>query len=280
MEKDIVLSKRMEAVVNMVSPQSLVVPKAVYVADVGCDHAYVSIALVKRRIADKVIALDVRKGPLEIAAKNIAQYGVLNAIELRLSDGMDQLAAGEVNVIIMAGMGGLLMCSILERGLNRLSGDGLWQTKQQTPADDRRRPVLVLQPQSDLFRVRSLLLEYGYCMEREKMLVDEGKYYTVIRAVPEELLDCKGKEKLQAGKPYTETELWYGRYGLQHQDMALYDFLQKEAAVLEEIYQRLGDTVEKAHKEGLEVPQKTSERFQSIQKERERNRQAAGYFLR
>lgn len=66
--KDIVLSKRMEAVVNMVSPRSFAV------ADVGCDHAYVSIALIERNIAKKVVAMDVRPGPLEIARRNIASY--------------------------------------------------------------------------------------------------------------------------------------------------------------------------------------------------------------
>ena len=114
MKKGIVLSKRMEAVVNMVSPQSLVVPEKKCIADIGCDHAYVSIALMERGLADKVIAMDVRKGPLEIAAKNVAEYGMENNIELRLSDGMERLKPGEADAIIIAGMGGLLMCSILE----------------------------------------------------------------------------------------------------------------------------------------------------------------------
>ncbi len=264
----------------MVSLQSLVVPKKIHVADIGCDHAYVSIALVERKIADKVIAMDVREGPLKIAAKNIAEYGAQDAIELRLSDGMEKLALGEADTIIIAGMGGLLMCSILKQGLNRLFGDGLFHKEQQMMADGKQRPVLILQPQSDLFKVRIFLLEYGYCMEQEKMLVDEGKYYTVIRAVPEELLDRKEKESVKARKPYNEVELLYGRYGLRNRDMVLYDFLQKEAVVLENIYQKLEKTVEKAHKEGREVPEKTIERLESVKKEREQNGKAAGYFMR
>lgn len=258
----------------MVSPQSLVVPKEIYAADIGCDHAYVSIALVERNLAKKVIAMDVRKGPLKIAAKNIAEYGMQDAIELRLSDGMEKLASGEVNTIIVAGMGGLLMRSILKQGLDRLCDDRLGNTGKHFAAGGTDRPVLVLQPQSDLREVREFLLKYAYCIEQEKMLIDEGKYYTVIRAVP-----GKENENADTNNYYNEAELQYGRYGLQHKDMVLYDFLQKEAAVLETINQKLEATVAKAHKEGREVPKKTLERLESVKKERDRNGQAAGYFM-
>ena len=105
--KELSLSKRMEAVVNMVSPQSFAI------ADIGCDHAYVSIALRQRRMAQKVIAMDVRKGPLAIAKNNVMQYGLEDTITLRLSDGLEQLQPNEVGTIIIAGMGGLLMMRIL-----------------------------------------------------------------------------------------------------------------------------------------------------------------------
>lgn len=263
----------------MVSPQSLVVPKEIYAADIGCDHAYVSIALVERNLAKKVIAMDVRKGPLKIAAKNIAEYGMQDAIELRLSDGMEKLAFGEVNTVIAAGMGGLLMRSILKQGLDRLRDDRLRNTGKDFVTGGTDRPVLILQPQSDLREVRGFLLEYAYCIEQEKMLIDEGKYYTVIRAVPGKLLDEEGNGSAEAGDYYNEAELQYGRYGLQHKDMVLYEFLQKEAAVLETINQKLEETVAKAYKEGREVSEKTLGRLESIKKERERNRQAAGYFM-
>jgi len=277
-EKNIVLSKRMEAVVNMVSPQSLVVPKEIYAADIGCDHAYVSIALIKRHLAKKVIAMDVRTGPLKIAAKNIEEYKVQDAIELRLSDGMEKLAKGEVNTIIAAGMGGLLMCDILKKGFDRFHGDRAWDAGEHRTLEGTDWPVLILQPQSELCRVRELLLKYAYCIEQEKMLVDEGKYYTVIRAVPGKMPGTREKEYEKDNAYYNEVELQYGRYGLQHKDMVLYDFLQKEAAVLENIHQKLEETVKKADKEGREVPEKTLERLKAVKEEQERNRQAALYF--
>ena len=91
------------------------------VADVGCDHAYVSIALVARRIARKVIAMDVRKGPLAIAADNINEAGLTERIELRLGDGLAMLRRDEADAIVIAGMGGLLTKRILEQGMDILS---------------------------------------------------------------------------------------------------------------------------------------------------------------
>ena len=139
--KDISLSKRMEAVVKMISPQSFAI------ADVGCDHAYVSIALKLRGMAQKVIAMDVRKGPLAIAEKNIALYGLEESIDVRLGDGLEKLNPGEADTIVIAGMGGLLMRDILERGKR------IWCEKEH--------PVLILQPQSDLDVVRHFLYEHG-----------------------------------------------------------------------------------------------------------------------
>lgn len=73
------LSKRLQAVTEMVTNGNKV-------ADVGCDHAYTSIYLIERKIAPSVIAMDVNKGPLKIAAANIAAYRKTEYIETRLSD--------------------------------------------------------------------------------------------------------------------------------------------------------------------------------------------------
>ena len=280
MKKGIVLSKRMEAVVNMVSPQSLVVPEKKCIADIGCDHAYVSIALMERGLADKVIAMDVRKGPLEIAAKNVAEYGMENNIELRLSDGMERLKPGEADAIIIAGMGGLLMCSILERGIYTMNGGCQEEKKMKTPADNLCRPILILQPQSDICEVRKFLLQQKYLLEREQMLEEEGKYYTILRAVPMELqyeIECVDAFEREQ-KDYSETELVYGRYGLEHRDTVLYEYLRKEATVLETIERKLKMTVRNAEKDGNRVSEKTLERLISVKKERERNQDALDFF--
>ena len=234
-----ILSNRMEAVVNMVSPQSFVI------ADIGCDHAYVSIALVERKLAQKVIAMDVRKGPLEIAKKNVTTYAMTDEIELRLSDGLDKILPGEAEVIIIAGMGGLLIRDILERGKKILNVDG-------------KRPELILQPQSDLAEVRIFLQENAYDIQQEKMLIEEGKYYTIIKAVPK-------RDKVK----YDEAELLYGRYNLQSQDAVLESYLLHEQSVLQEILEKLEQNMR--NKTVEEIPEKTKIRIQQLKKQIEVN---------
>lgn len=247
--KNITLSKRMETVVNMVSPRSFAI------ADIGCDHAYISIALLERRLAEKVIAMDVRPGPLEIARKNVAYYGMEDRIELRMSDGLERLSKEEADVIIIAGMGGLLMKGILERGRKILE----WEKK---------RPSLILQPQSDIHEVRIFLQEHAYHIVQEKMLMDEGKYYTVIKAEPRKV-----------DRQYTDTELRYGSYSLEHRDMVLYEYLKKEKKVLENIFIKLADVVENAKAKGEFVPDKTIKRLAAVEKERDMNSRALEYYV-
>ena len=144
-------------------------------ADVGCDHAYISIYLVNHNISQKVIAMDVNEGPLNIAKNNILAKGLENKIETRLSDGLEKLSPGEVDTIIIAGMGGNLTCNILTQGNDKL----------------HKVNELILQPQSQVNKVRKLIGKLGFTIEAEKALFDEEKYYVVIRAVRAEGLDRK-----------------------------------------------------------------------------------------
>lgn len=247
--KELSLSKRMEAVVNMVSPQSFAI------ADIGCDHAYVSIALRQREMVHKVIAMDVRKGPLAIAKNNVMQYGLEDTITLRLSDGLEQLQPDEVDTIIIAGMGGLLMLRILEDGR---SG---WK-------DAKKRPALILQPQSDMDQVRHYLYENDYLIDRECMLIDEGKYYTVISAKP-------GKKEETCMPP----EGWlYGMYNLEHRDVILQQFLEKERNTLQQIQKNLTEVIAKAAQNEQEVPDKTKLRLKEVEEQLRMNTAAREYY--
>ncbi len=131
------------------------------VADVGCDHGYVSIYLVQSGIASSAIAMDVRKGPLSGAQDNIRAYGLENAITTRLSDGVKELKKGEADSLIVAGMGGKLMISILDACSLRELGI----------------ETAVLQPQSDIPEFRQYLRDKGYVITDEKIIYEEGKYY-------------------------------------------------------------------------------------------------------
>ena len=83
------------------------------VADIGCDHAYLSIYMIKHQIAESVIAMDVNRGPLERARDNIRKSGYENQINVRLSDGIKELNVGEADTLLIAGMGGGLIQKIL-----------------------------------------------------------------------------------------------------------------------------------------------------------------------
>lgn len=154
------LSKRMLMVSHLVSDGNAI-------ADIGTDHAYVPIHLIRHGHSPRAIAMDVNQGPVDIAKSNINAYGLNKIIETRLSDGLSKLRDNEVQTIIMAGMGGDLIVRILSEGTHAL----------QTPKE------LVLQPQSEWDKVRHYIHEMGYRIEEEDMVQEDGKYYTAMRAV-------------------------------------------------------------------------------------------------
>ena len=134
-------------------------------ADVGTDHGYVPIYLVERKRIPSAIAMDIRTGPLERAREHIRMYGMEDYIQTRLSDGVAALKPGEADTILIAGMGGGLVIHILESG--RVICE--------------QAHGLVLQPQSELPKVRRFLMENGYVTEREEMVMEDGKYYPMMR---------------------------------------------------------------------------------------------------
>lgn len=226
----------------MVSPQSFVI------ADVGCDHAYVSIALVQRNLAKHVIAMDVKKGPLEIAKRNIKEQRLEEWIELRLGDGLNKLMPDEADTIIIAGMGGILMTSILKEGKEVLES-GI------------KKPCLILQPQSDFDLVRIFLQQHAYHIVQEKMLVDGKKYYTVIKALP-------GKEE----NAYTPVELLYGKWNLENRDPVLFSYLEKERNTLCQIEGQLKKT------EGNPSDKRIKDRMRELKNQQKLNYLAGEYF--
>lgn len=155
------LSDRMRAVAGLVQPCESI-------ADIGCDHGYVAMELVRNKTCRHVIAMDINSGPLECAKRNIADYDMQDYIETRLSDGVSALRAGEAQGIICAGMGGKLVISILEQGKKQIR--------------DMRQ--IILQPQSELSEVRGYLREKGYLIDREDIIYEDGKYYPMMRALP------------------------------------------------------------------------------------------------
>lgn len=204
--RKIVLSSRMKAVADMVIPGGVV-------ADIGCDHAFVSIYLVEHQIAPKVIASDVKIGPTSIALNNVKERKLEKQIEIRLGNGLGTLQPKEADTIIIAGLGGILMNQILEE-------------QRQIALSVKQ---LVLQPQSDIGLIRKKLREMKAEIVREEMLVDMGKYYTIMDA---RLLDseCLSVRRNSQSVENINQELYdrYGRYLLENKHPVLFSYLQKE----------------------------------------------------
>lgn len=197
------LSNRMQAVVGLVVP-------CASIADIGCDHGYVAIELISRCICQYVFAMDIHLGPLERAKHNIKEYRMQEYIETRQSNGMESLSKGEAEGVICAGMGGRLMISILERG------QALVHDMQQ----------VVLQPQSEIDEVRAYLRKNGFIIEKEDIICEDGKYYPMMRALPNTL----DRQEKQIAENLTRIKDMYGSYLLEksHPTLKRYLLWQKE----------------------------------------------------
>ncbi len=196
------LSGRMQAVADMVTAGNRV-------CDVGCDHGFVSIYLIREGISPKAIAMDVKKGPLQAAWEHVKEYGLENYIETRLSDGMRALREGEADTLICAGMGGRLMMRIIEEGKEKALG----------------MKELILQPQSEIHFLRKYLRDEGYLIVDENMVLEEGKFYPVIKALPA----CGGRAETGADvEDGQRIEDKYGPVLLRKKDPVLKEFLYRE----------------------------------------------------
>ena len=171
-----------------------------YAADVGTDHGFVPIRLIESGKVKHVVAMDVRKGPLERACEHVGEYHMEDQIETRLSDGLKELKPGEADTVIIAGMGGELMLRILRDGAHVRNSVKHY----------------ILSPQSELSVFRHGLEELGFSIVEEEMLLDEGKYYVILHVSP--------------GTMHYEHEYEY-RYGadlIRKQDPVLKEFLERE----------------------------------------------------
>lgn len=208
MEKTVPLSERLRLIASFV-------PEGSRLADIGTDHGYVPVYLVYNGIIPSAIAMDINSGPLKKARENVDLYGLDDKIEIRLSDGMEKLRENEADVVIIAGMGGRLIERILDNAKDICD----------------KISELILSPHSEIELVRKYLMENGYEIIREQMIFDEGKYYTVMKAV-------HGNMKFDSIE-----ELLYGKKLLENKDRVLKEYLTKEREKFKLIQNKLsGDS--------------------------------------
>lgn len=198
------LSRRLMAVANLVTEGALA-------ADIGTDHGYVPIYLAEKKHCPHIIAMDIHIGPLKKAREHIREHDLEDRIETRLSDGLSELKIGEADTIIAAGMGGRLVVQILKN----------------SPEIVKSAQEFILQPQSDIHKVRAYLNENDFFLVEEDMIEEDGKFYPIMKLK-------------HGGEPaYSEQELYFGRLLLKQRHSVLYRFLQKEKTRLEKIQEEL-----------------------------------------
>ena len=220
------LSQRLSSVASMVTAGNCL-------ADVGTDHGYVPIYLYERQIIPRAIAMDINKGPLERARLHIAEYGYQKAIETRLSDGMAALKPGEVDSVVIAGMGGPLMIKILSA----------------YPEVTASLKELVLQPQSEISEVRIWLYEQGYEIIEEHMVFEDGKYYPMFKAVKN-----PDVEKL------TDLEYKYGKLSVLKEKEVLKAFIVRELANKRSILEKLNaESTDKSKDRAVQIKELIAE---------------------
>ncbi len=197
-------------------------------ADVGTDHGYVPIYLLQKGIIPNAIAMDIRKGPLQRAREHIAETGLGAYIDTRLSDGVAALRTGEADTILIAGMGGGLVIHILESGMEICRG----------------AKELILQPQSELQRVRAFLRERDFSIVEERMVLEDGKFYPMMKVkygIKEGISaiygNCKNSpEKVEL---YQVVEDKYGPLLLREQNAVLRQYLEREEKLYRNIKREL-----------------------------------------
>ena len=189
------LSKRLNAVAGQITIGNTV-------ADIGTDHGYIPIYMTLNDFSPKAYAMDVNEGPLMRASDNIRKYNVEGKVVTRLSDGLKGLAEGEAKSIVIAGMGGLLTIRILS--------DGIEVAKS---ADE-----LILSPHSDVHLVREYLADNDYKIINEDMVLEDGKFYFILKVV-------KGVMELR-----DDVEKFFGKYLIERKDETMGMYLKKEEA--------------------------------------------------
>ncbi|MCR5416247.1 MAG: class I SAM-dependent methyltransferase [Pseudobutyrivibrio sp.] len=207
------LSNRLQIVYDMVDVCDTV-------ADVGCDHGYLSMALIENGIAKRAIAMDVNKGPLQVAKENVLAANLADRFDFRLSDGVAALSANEAQVICICGMGGALIKRIMDAGLAVL----------------KEASSIIIEPQSEYYPLRKFLMDSGFVIDDETLTTEENKIYPIIKLHYE--IDSSKRVS------YEDYELEYGPWVIKNNPELLTTLLNKNSLEYQEIISNLKSRLE------------------------------------
>ncbi len=166
--------------------------------DIGCDHAFLDIYLVKKNKNIKAIASDIAEGPVKQAKDNIKREGLEESIEVRLGDGLDTYT-DEVNTIIISGMGGRNMIGIFKNNIKVL----------------KNIDTIILSPNNYQIDVKKFLVKNGFYIDDEELVKDKKFIYQIIKFK-------KGK------RHYSKKEYFFGPVLLQKKGTLFEEYYKRE----------------------------------------------------
>lgn len=166
--------------------------------DIGCDHAFLDIYLVKKNKNIKAIASDIAEGPVKQAKDNIKREGLEESIEVRLGDGLDTYT-DEVNTIIISGMGGRNMIGIFKKNIKVL----------------KNIDTIILSPNNYQIDVKKFLVKNGFYIDDEELVKDKKFIYQIIKFK-------KGK------RHYSKKEYFFGPVLLQKKGTLFEEYYKRE----------------------------------------------------
>ena len=190
------------------------IPKCDVFADIGCDHGYISEKVLKLGVAKKVYASDISALSLK-KAKDLVGDGYEGSFFTFVSDGFDKLPK-DVDVALIAGMGGEEICAILS-------------------AEKVLPKTLILQPMKNTDKVRRLLIRLGYGIKRDFTFRSANKYYDLIYA-----------DNGLIGALYTELDYTYGKENVENRGEDFLWFVKTKHSELSAAYGKVNSPEEKS----------------------------------
>lgn len=162
------LNERLLTIANMIE-------KGETVADIGTDHGYLPIHLLLEEISPHVILTDISKGSLSKARENCDEYLIKNNYTLREGDGLETIEKGEVDVVVLAGIGGLLTIDILDWDLEK----------------SHSFKKLILQPRNNGGQLRKYLSENEFLVQSYRIVPEGNRFAEIMNVVPGKAIQSK-----------------------------------------------------------------------------------------
>ncbi|MDL2184563.1 tRNA (adenine(22)-N(1))-methyltransferase TrmK [Pseudomonas sp. ChxA] len=164
------------------------VPVGARLADIGSDHAYLPVALMRRGVITAAVAGEVATTPFHAAQRTVRDNGLEQHVSVRLADGLAAIEPGDgITAISVCGMGGETIRDILHNGKLHLSG----------------QERLILQPNGGEQPLRQWLMDNGYRILGEELLRENRFYYEIIVA------------ERTGAVTYTDEQLYFGPLQMQ-----------------------------------------------------------------